>query len=125
MEQGGACPGVDPCWWRTSVLPAKIRLENLSMNLESVIGPDDFEQVVQIVNRTDFRSAITARAPTCPVTFDGDYSLTLATQAGTFTDKFASGCILDDEYFSRHSYRDLFRVLDEMRRSHFPGVLPF
>lgn len=125
MEQGGACPGTDPCWWRTSVLPAKIRLENFNMGMESAIGSDEFEHVVQIVNRPDFRTAIAAKEPMCPVTFDGDMSLTLATQTGVFTDKFASGCILDDESFPRHSYRDLFRVLDELRRNRFPGVLPF
>ena len=126
MEQGGACVGTDPCWWRTTVTaPGTIRLENFKQGMDKPLPPADYQRVLAIVDSREFRAAIESEAPVCPVTFDGDIIISLQTSAVSRTDKHASGCVLDTEGVPKHPYRDLFRLLDRLRREQFPGVLPF
>lgn len=126
MEQGGACPGIEPCWWRTTVTGSRmIRLENYAQTRQERLTSDEFQAVLEIVDRPDFRAAIRSKEPTCPEVADSSISLTLETSRGRFVDKLAGGCIIDEQRFPKHPYRDLFRRLDALRRRHFPGLLPF
>lgn len=126
MEQAGACPGTEPCWWRTTVTGSRmIRLENYAQSRQERLTSDEFQAVLEIVDRPDFRAALRSKEPTCPEVVDSTISLTLETSRGRFVDKRAGGCIIDEQRFPTHPYRDLFRRLDASRRRHFPGVLPF
>ena len=126
MEQGGACVGSGPCWWRTAVAaPGKLTLANPMLERTADIKPAELEEVEEITGRKQFRGTIEDPKDVCAVAFDSEFIFVLETSSGTFTDKQASGCVLNTEEYPQHDYRDLFQALDKLRRAYFPGVLPF
>lgn len=126
MDQGGACVGNDPCWWKTTAsAPGVIRLESATISMEAPLPSGDWAQVGKVVAMNEFRKTIESPEPLCPVTFDAGYVFALKTSLAELRDPHASGCILDDARVPPHPYRVLFTALDGARRRAFPGVLPF